>query len=223
METILLKKLPAEIRVRIYELVFSGNRITINIAQSPVRFSFSPECGFAFTCRAIRDEASETIWRSAIVKASNLNEFGYGDKVNIDKLTKVLPDEIARNITQLRNVYLPTLEEVRNGSYESATASLARYPMLRVCCISIPGDLHRTALGSIDGTDFLHYLCPYHFGLSSRLIVPFTCASGLEPKKFIQRVYGLRPDCGIQILSRESSYLFMVCRPPLAAPSVIGI
>lgn len=158
METIFLNKLPAEIRVRIYELVFSGNRITINVAQSPVRFSFSPECGFTFTCRAIRDEASETMWCNAIVKASNLNEFGYGDKVNIDKLTKVLPDEIARNITQLRNVYLPTLEEVRNGSYESATTSLAKYTMLKICYISNPGSSYRTAPERILGMLFWDYL-----------------------------------------------------------------
>lgn len=92
------------------------------------RYRFSPDCSLAATCRAIRIESADTMWRNVFVKAGHHWTTKRGPcgalplraPITLEMLNSVLPDAIAQHITRLTNVLLP-----ENGD---ATTCLLKYP-----------------------------------------------------------------------------------------------
>lgn len=125
----------AEIRAKIYKEIVKNARITMRIREGrrrrPFKYRLKTDFSLAGTCRLIRNEFTETMWRSAIVKAT-----GRGHKagpVCIDTLNKTLPDDLARNITLLTQVSFPFLTQTRKQGLDLPAVSLLKFPSLRIC------------------------------------------------------------------------------------------
>lgn len=229
MDSLLLTKLPPEIRLRIYKLVYycpvvplrtgySGFHdnpkikiLVTDVAEKhplAVTYRLNPKCGLTFTCRLIKAESWVVMWRSALVsvhfEAPPGLHFPSYDSMAIYELNKVLPDEIAQNITYLSNIKMASLQRVQSGSCESMSTSLLKYPRLKACCLDYYcfEYFDRLCTKNIDGMDVSEYGAQWCEGsISPDILRPFELESGKKPPELLEELFGLgmKPD-GVQML-----------------------
>lgn len=224
MDNSILRKLPTEIRLNIYEEVLKGAKITISIHNSSseeekatVTYKFSSGCSLAITCRDIKIESAETMWRGAFVKIltdddDNLSTF-------IQELTQLLPNEVTRNISHLSKIAFPNVDElVEQHSLEKVTSSFLNFPNLEVCIVPSLNIEDKATISHIDGVNVEHNILEHHENRHEshwdQELALFEVGSGTEPNKFLEEIYGIGTDCNVQILSQQR---LVVCYrlPPL--------
>lgn len=203
MENSILKTLPAELRLKIYAEVFEGTVITITVkvtrpgelnSQSHLhKYSFDRGCSLAVTCRAIKAESEEIMWRSAIVKAENTS----GYDINIHELNKALPDEVALYITHLANVTFLGLGHAQSLGCESATTSLLKYPNLQVFDTPYLDCDDDFMIGHMYWWEYVEDWLLHD--KVDRQIVPFSYERS-NPIEFLEEYYGIKENIGIQII-----------------------
>lgn len=208
MEDSILERIPTETRIKIYEEVFGGARIRVLIGdpylnEPAVSYRFSRNCSLAFTCRAIRAESAEAMWRGAVVGARRT----YASQIFLEDLNAVLPDEIARHITHLEDISLPSdsITWVNRGEKDLTDAAfLAKYPRLkRISNVTEFEDQLREQPVMVDGMSVEDYLRLVANDSFEPQIVPFEYEAGEKPDKYLERIYGFGAGCGVQIMPRD--------------------
>lgn len=212
MDNSILRKLPTETRLNIYKEVFKGAKITISIHTSwseeekaTVTYSFSPGCSLANTCRDIKAESAEIMWRGAFVKIlTNDDEYV---SIFIQKLTQLLPNEVTRNISHLSNIAFPNVDEMVEHGLEKATSSFLNFPNLKICIVPSFNIEERATISHIDGIDVknnvMEHLENRQESRWDQEFMLFEVGSGTEPKKFLEEIFGIGADCSVQFLSEQ--------------------
>lgn len=224
MDSLFLTKLPPEIRLRIYESVYDCSvdkdysnmpKIRILVAdvakKSLITYRFNRKCGLTFTCRLIKAESWGVMWRSALVsvhaREAHLYHTYSCDAVILDELNKVLSDDIAQNITYLSTIKMALLQRVQNGSCESMSTSLLKYPRLKACyldlensCFDYRKHLYINTVDDMDAYEYAGLNCEGYRGIMD-VLLPFELTSGKKPLELLEELFGLgmKPD-GVQIL-----------------------
>lgn len=215
MESSLLRKLPPEIRLQIHAYVFDGATATILVGHDVdtqaqvdsslkplIRYRFSPDCSLAATCRAIRIESADTMWRNVFVKAGHhwttkrvpCGALPLRAPITLEMLNSVLPDAIAQHITRLANVLFS-----ENGD---ATTCLLKYPNLKVCIIDNSYLASEFVVRPVLGFScILERWHDYYF--LKHLPLPMTIKGRKKPSLVLEEKFGIKPDSGIQIIGRE--------------------
>lgn len=225
MENSPLGKISTEICLQIYAHVFQGTKITTQITDEDSlssisklfddgddddefpKYQFGPDCGLAITCRAIRIESSETMWRNVFVKAVKLGPYGE-IAASLKSLNKVLPDEVAQHITHLANIRLPEPPLLEGENANEATTYLLKYLSLKVCTADYlrPYEMdYELTIGGVGGSEYVKRITddPSY----GRQLVPFEVEDDLSrhmrPSLFLEKEFGIYSDCGIQIIGRS--------------------
>lgn len=230
-------RLPAEIRVQIYEEVFEGALITVVVNwkdgdMHKVRYKFSSECGLAITCRAIKADSADHMWRAAVVHAVAKNG---RCPVPIRRLVQALPSDIARQVQFLSNVtfydHLKSIDLEGTGQYslqpspnsiQDITTSLLKFPKLKVCLAVLVSDRYvvywdMTEMGmTFDGMFFGDYVgsLPAVNDCNQKL-VPFEARSWPSPglRELLKYFDSIQAASSIKILSRQKIRYRMLVWP----------
>lgn len=218
MENRIFSKIPTEIRLNIYDEVFKNATITafVDWQDDPpphtdgthtIRYKFSPDYGLAFTCHAMKADSSGSVWRGAVVKTV-AEKGGYPAPIN--RLSKALPSDIARQVRFLSKVTFLPLKAIEWENIEDASTSLLKFPSLKACAVPdcYSGNPGRWATRWGSNSDlFRGYVkdslsrADYH---GDRDLETFGYRRWAKPQEYLEARYGIKVTCGVQILSKQS-------------------
>lgn len=155
----------------------------------------------------MRVESSGSMWRGAVVKAvAEKDRYS----VPIDRLSKALPSDIARQVRLLSNVTFLPLKKVERENIEGTSTSLLKFPSLKACAVpecyfGNPGswatrwirDIHIFG-GQVRGS-LSRAGCH-----GNRDLKPFGCSCWAILQEYLEARYGIKPTCGVQIPSKQA-------------------
>lgn len=220
MEKPFLQKIPPEIRLRIYRHAFQRARITVYVNEPPYSAPFdaqpwddlkdySHHCNLAFTCRTIKAESTEILWKTAaweVVSGSTNKEY-----VWLHYAARVLKMMgVAKYVTHLRGIGLPTIYEVKKWCLEPAVCALRAFPRLQTCGFVVPDDDDDCnicpALILGDRLCRLDWLEPDRAVMKT--LLPFTNLSNdpvetIEPLEILDLV-GIDTNCKVQMILQKN-------------------
>lgn len=179
-------------------------------------FRYNRQCALAITCRLIKAESTEILWRSAVCSAvRKLNP----SAVWLHHLRRALPQYYARNIVHLQNVCIPATEEVETWSLESVNVSLLGFPGLQTCGVTVGYDDtvidHGSMVEVVTAYGPLSIMNLWQrwrgTGLDRRLL-QFTGPRNASTQKFLRDFTGIKVSCGVHMIMQvELSRLPIQC------------
>lgn len=226
-----LSRLPTEIRLAIYSLLFKNARIILSVQQKlsfghsrPIAatLDFRQDTALVQTCHAIRGEALPILWSEAVVKATGYHTMAFAAGcVSVDRgvqlqtlsmLADRFPAFGAYHVAHLRGVLFP------RAIYDTTASLLACFPRLRTCGVKPCG------ASSLDGLQFgcmrpaatagSAVVSEEDFRKSGgsflRRLVSFTPDRAVHPAGgFLRDWFGLDPEeCKVQFLAQMADCMF---------------
>lgn len=202
--------LPTELRFMIYEYVFVGAEVTIEVSDYRSRrdpdstrprvvsatHSYDNHSLLA-TSRSTHNEALPFYWKSAVLTCK-----GSSGTCHLDEFTSAIPSIILQHVPHLRNIRLPHITAIRiQGRPElSATSLLQKFEKLKTCEIGLAKSDRKGGLGSAEkhgeGAEARHF--SGFFLTRSR--------HAAKPRDWLQQNYGIPQNCNIHILSTWIGY-----------------
>lgn len=204
MDNSILRKIPAEIRLQIYNNVFPrfGKRIVVNLHKDrPATHWTGFDKGLLLTCRDIYNEAVEIMWRNAIVYVES------GDRTGapVQELIEAIPERLVRNIT-----FLVDAEVECSESSEHDAPPLPKLPNLEVVAFSADIHVHVMWINDQESCTYVRRLCRRRRPSRKIRVVPFRTEPrfGCENRipKIVEGCVRLGAGRDVQILSMESLY-----------------
>lgn len=203
-----LDKLPVELRLTIYEMLFEGSQARVTLAKTAdsstqsttVILRYSKHLNLLLSCRAICNEALATYWSKTVLRLEcppvqfrRPSEFRPA-KFKLDtyahRLCASLPQSVKANVRHIRGMVLPSLtsEFVEANPRLTASALLASFKKLSTCEMS-PSLAH-----PVDGI-VSHTKDPKNNGFST-----FKMTLGQEPTRWLADQYGIDATAGVAFL-----------------------
>lgn len=234
MDDSILKKLAPELRIAIYPHVFEGARITINIHVSKhgtdqrpsFKFRYSHHAHLTKTCRTIRNETLPILFGKAFVVAKGPDGYAW-----MDDLNKVIKDDLAAQITHIRNVRLPKLRELSSHNHADATTLVKKYPKLKLCEIWLDTDDKAglvlsvaTASSILNTAKFEDLFQSSRLGkkeIKLRHILPVLSGLIVAPKGVLTDSFGIREPCVPNFIQTQTVLLkFLYVIPDFNGPGI---
>lgn len=223
----LFTRLPAELRLWIYTLVFAGCQATVwfdgefgKYLQTwrswgrRERLARDGQCcyehsggGFALlmTCHMVYIEAFQTYWSETALRVTrDIRTPGWISGCELQQVCARLPAAIKENLGHLRNTKLPRLENDTPTDDDTiwAPALLEHFPKLVTCAF-----LGCPSLAKVQEPPYISGV-PDSGNVSSfyRGVGPFHLKDGESPKAYLERRFGIQQSCRVIFLSTTRGF-----------------
>lgn len=221
-------KLPPEIRLMIYLLLFTGGSVSAwfdgqffktHFGKWPWQrmFFLEGQCCFRhrggsfallMTCRGVYMEAFSEYWSNTTMTMilNYLPRFNEG--IELQKVCAQIPAPIKAKLCHIRNVRLPVIGYARPTCDASnwAPTLLEEFPNLKTCALPHTG-LRRlaAAAGGIELPDMFRITGgQYEVFVNYFDVGPFQVKTGESPAAFLERTTGIQRSSGVTILSSSN-------------------